>query len=49
MLSNLSDPALIGPGLAMCILSLLYAAILAELGFRNLQHWLRPATASART
>lgn len=39
VLTNLSDPATIGPGLALCLLSTLYAAVLAELGFKNLQQW----------
>ena len=40
MLSELSDPARIGPGLAMSLLSVFYGALLAELGFRNLHQWI---------
>ncbi len=39
MLINLSDPALLGPGAALCLLSLLYGALLAEIVFGNLQSW----------
>lgn len=38
-LTNLSDPAQLGPALAMSILSVLYGAMYAEVGFRNLEHW----------
>jgi len=41
MLSNLSDPADLGVGAALCVLSLLYGALLAELVFSNLAQWLQ--------
>lgn len=47
MLSNLSDPSLIGAGIAVSILSLLYGALLAELVFANIVQWLRTGEALA--
>ena len=41
MLSNLADPAEVGPGLGLCLLSLLYGALSAELLFSNLAQWLQ--------
>jgi len=41
MLSNLSDPSEVGPGLALCLLSLFYGAVAAELFFTNLSEWLQ--------
>jgi len=47
LLTNLGGPAQLGGGLAVAILSLLYGALLAELGFANLAQWLeRGAPAS---
>ena len=47
-LSNLADPAQLGPGLATCLLTVLYGALLAELVFRNWMQWIRmPAPATA--
>jgi len=40
MLENLSDPSLIGRGLATATLTLLYGALLAELVFANGQQWI---------
>lgn len=40
MAVNLSDPAQIGPAVAMSLMSLLYGALLAELGFGSLRSWL---------
>ncbi len=41
MLANLGDPAQIGGGLALCLISLLYGALFAELVFSNLAQWLQ--------
>ena len=43
LLQNLSfeDPSAFGAALALCVLTLLYGALLAELGFRTLRQWLR--------
>ncbi len=43
MLAQLADPAGLGPGLATCTLSLLYGALIAEVGFANLRAWLERA------
>jgi len=40
MLTNLEDPAHIGPGLGLCMLSVLYGGAIAELFFRNGTAWL---------
>lgn len=40
VLSNLSDPSQVGPGVAISLFSLLYGALLAELLFSNLVQWL---------
>lgn len=39
-LMNLADPAQLGPAIALCLVSLLYGAVFAELVFRNLVHWI---------
>jgi len=38
--ANLSDPAQIGPAIALSLLSLLYGSLLAELGFGSLRAWI---------
>jgi hypothetical protein len=47
MLANLDDPSRIGPGLALCMLSLLYGGAIAELFFRNGPVWLGVTVGSA--
>ena len=47
MLSMLGDPNQIGPCVALSMLSILYGAIVAELGFRTLLQWMTPTTAAA--
>ena len=49
VLTNLSDPAALGPALAMAILSALYGAMYAEIGFRNLEHWVPTAVRIGRS
>ncbi|MEZ6015644.1 MAG: hypothetical protein R3F49_11050 [Planctomycetota bacterium] len=44
-LQELTDPSALGAGLATALMSLLYAAMLAELGFANLAQWLERAHA----
>ncbi|MCC7014140.1 MAG: hypothetical protein IT454_16400 [Planctomycetes bacterium] len=44
---NLSDPAEIGPAIGMSLMSLLYGALLAEIGFGSLRSWLRNRSALA--
>lgn len=43
MLSMLGDPSQIGPCVALSMLSILYGALVAELGFRTLLQWTTPA------
>ena len=45
LLTNLGDPAQLGGGMALAILSLLYGALLAELCFANFAQWLQRGTA----
>lgn len=40
ILSNLTDPAEIGPGLSVSLFTLFYGALLAEVVFSNLSQWL---------
>lgn len=40
MMGNLSDPSMIGQGVATASLSLLYGAVLAEVGFASVRQWL---------
>jgi len=40
MLSNLSDPSMLGVGIATCALCPLYGALLAEVLFANARQWL---------
>lgn len=42
---NLSDPAEIGPAIGISLMSLLYSALLAEIGFGSLRSWLGHRTA----
>lgn len=48
VLTELSDPAQLGPALAMAISSILYGALFAEVGFRNLEHWVPMAVRVGR-
>ena len=40
-LGNLSDPSQLGVGVALSLTSLLYGALLSELGFRTMRQWLK--------
>ena len=40
MLANLSDPSMVGVGVATCTLSIFYGALLAEVLFANGRQWL---------
>ena len=40
MMANLSDPSMIGSGVATASLSLLYGALMAEVGFASVRQWL---------
>ena len=40
MMANLSDPGMIGRGIATATLSLFYGALLAEFGFAYARQWL---------
>ena len=40
VLSVLEQPSQIGPGLAVCFVGLVYAALLAELGFGSAERWI---------
>lgn len=46
-MANLSDPSMIGRGLAQCSLCLFYGALLAEIFFANGRQWLENRTPAA--
>lgn len=43
---NLGDPAQLGPAIGLSLMSLLYGALLAELGFGSLRAWLANRTSA---
>jgi hypothetical protein len=42
--SVLDDPKTIGPGIGWALLAVIYAALLADLGFGSAERWVAQAT-----